>query len=104
MLDDDVQARLRLMETARGLEVKAYVASAPARPLRWRLEVQSRSPGGVSNVRQEGDTNGVSPQAVNGLTRVNAGSEGTATLIVYDGDREVATEKIALSPASSADQ
>jgi hypothetical protein len=73
------------------MEVRAFVASAPARPLRWRLVIESRSAGGVSNVSQGGSTQGDRTDPVGAVT-VTAGSEGSATLIVYDGEREVARD------------
>ncbi len=91
MMDVDINAHLQLAETARGVEVRAFVASEPLRPLRWRLVIESRSAGGSSNVTQGGATSGERSDPV-GVVAVSRGSTGSATLIVYDGDREVARD------------
>lgn len=91
MFDADIQAQLQLMDTARGVEVRAFVTSAAPKPLRWRLIIESRSAGGTSNVTQGGATDGGGAAPVGAVT-VTRGSEGAVTLLVYDGDQEVARE------------
>lgn len=98
MIDPDVVAHLDLNRTERALAVSAVVASAPARPLRWRLIVQSRGPGGTSNVTQGGTTGGAASERV-GTTTISANSTGAVTLLVYDGEREVASDTVSFSPA-----
>jgi hypothetical protein len=91
MFDADIQAQLQLMNTERGVEVRAFVTSAAPKSLRWRLIVESRSSGGSSNVSQGGATDGGGLAPVSAVT-VSRGSQGAATLVVYDGDQEVARE------------
>jgi hypothetical protein len=98
MIDPDVVAQLDLTRTEQTLAVSAFVAAAPPRPLRWRLIVQSRGPGGTSNVTQGGTTSGAANEQV-GTTTVSANSSGAVTLLVYDGEREVASDTVSFSPS-----
>lgn len=83
------------MRQAHGVEVRAFVAAAPARPLRWRLETIARSSGGTSTVSQSGSTEGsAGPVSV---TVVSPDSRGVVTLFVYEGDAEVARTDVELS-------
>jgi hypothetical protein len=92
MFDTPPDARLELHHLDRGLTISAWVAAAPPRPLRWRLELSSRSGGGTSTVSQSGlAAAGDGPV---GSVAVSPGSRGTATLKVYDGDREVASDEL----------
>lgn len=101
MFDADVNAQLQLAETARGVEVRAFVAADEPRPLRWKLVVESRSAGGTSNVSQGGSTDGERTDAVGAVT-VTAGSQGTVTLVVYDGEQEVARDTASLEAFGDA--
>ncbi|CAL1692617.1 hypothetical protein MMB232_02792 [Brevundimonas subvibrioides] len=98
MIDPDVIAQLDLNRTEQRLEVSAVVMSAPPRPLRWRLMVQSRGPGGTSNVSQGGTTGGASSERIS-TTTLSAQSSGIVTLLVFDGEREVASDNLSFGPS-----
>lgn len=98
MDDHSVNAHLDLVREAQGIEVRAFVAAAPARPLRWRLEAVSRSSGGTSNVSQSGFTQGSAGLPVS-VTVVSPSSRGHVTLLVYDGETEVARAAVELDGA-----
>jgi hypothetical protein len=98
MIDPDVVAQLDLTRTEQTLAVSAVVASAPPRQLRWRLVVQSRGPGGTSNVTQGGTTGGTARERV-GTTTISANSSGAVTLLVYEGEQEVASDTVSFGPA-----
>jgi hypothetical protein len=93
--DPSVNAHLDAVRQAHGIEVRAFVAAAPARPLRWRLETVSRSSGGTSNVSQSGSTQGSAGPPVS-VTVVSPDSRGRVTLFVYDGGAEVARSEVDL--------
>jgi hypothetical protein len=96
--DPSVNAHLDLVRQAQGIEVRAFVAAAPARRLRWRLETLSRSSGGTSNVSQSGSTQGSEGPPVS-VTIVSPRSRGQVTLFVYDGETEVARAAVDLESA-----
>ena len=98
MDDPSVNAHLDLTREPGGIEVRAFVAAAPVRPLRWRLETVSRSAGGTSNVSQSGATLGSSDQPVS-VTVVSPSSTGTVTLTVFDGEAEIARTNVSYHPA-----
>ena len=98
MTDPGVDTHLELMRDARGVEVRAYVAAAPPRPLRWRLETVARSPGGTSNVSQSGTVTGGSDRPVS-VTVVSPNSTGTVTLTVHDGPNEIARDTAVVESA-----
>ena len=100
MMDAGVEAHLELVRADQNMTVRAFVAAAPARPLRWRLTTLSRTVGGTSNVSQSGSTQGVSDQPVS-VTVVSPNSEGTVVLVVFDGDQEIARDTLDLSRSAS---
>lgn len=96
MFDQPVAAHIEVTETADRWALSAFVASAGARRLTWRLDSVSRSSGGSSTVSQSGvvDSPRANPVAV--LT-INRRSLGEVVLRVFEGDREVASDTVDLS-------
>lgn len=92
MFEPGIDTHLELLRDTRGIEVRAYVAAAPLRPLRWRLETLARSSGGTSSVSQSGTIQGGSDRPIS-VTSVSPNSEGTVILTIYDGATEVAREQ-----------
>lgn len=99
MFNADVDAHLQMIQQDRGLAIHAFVAADPGRTLRWRLVVASRSAGGTSNVSQGGTTDGASDQPV-GVVGLSPNSQGSVTLSVFDGEREVASDLISFGEAA----
>lgn len=99
MIEPGIDTHLEMSRSARGMEVRAYVAAAPPRPLRWRLETAVRGPGGSSNVSQSGTVQGGSERPVS-VTSVSTHSVGTVILTVFDGAQEVARDEVTLDPGT----
>lgn len=95
MTDVGVEAHLELTRHDQATSIRAYVAAATARPLRWQLITTSRNPGGTSNVTQSGRTEGKADRPVSEVS-VSSGSKGTVVLIVFDGETEVTREVLDL--------
>jgi hypothetical protein len=95
MSDTGVDAHLDMVRQGEAMAIRAYVASAPPRRLRWKLVTISRSAGGTSDVSQSGTTDGTSDIPVS-VTSVSPNSQGSVVLTVYDGDLEVAREAVEL--------
>lgn len=93
MFDAPPDAQLQLARLEQGLSISAWVVVAPPRVLRWRLELTSRSAGGTSKVSQGGTVTAGSTAPV-GSILVSPNSGGSAILLVYDGDREVARDEL----------
>lgn len=100
MIEPGIDTHLELTRDARGIEVRAYVSSAPPRPLRWRLETVARSPGGTSNVSQSGTITGGSDRPVT-VSSVSPNSTGSIVLTIYDGTRQVAREQARIEADAS---
>ncbi|WP_303828578.1 curli-like amyloid fiber formation chaperone CsgH [Asticcacaulis taihuensis] len=88
-----VTAHLEIVEAERGLAVNAFVGPGTQHSLHWRLSLLSKSPGGTSNVTQGGRVEVGSSEPV-GTVTVSANSQGSATLIVLNGDQEVARDEV----------
>lgn len=97
MIDPGIDAHLELMRENDRISVRAYVAEAPPRLLRWTLETVSNSEGGTSRVSQSGHVHGGSGQPV-AATSVSPESRGIVTFSIFDGVREVAREETVLAP------
>lgn len=93
MFDAPPDVQLQLARLEQGLAISVWVGSPPPHPLRWRLELTSRSPGGSSTVSQGGTVSTTSAGPVGSVT-VAPNSRGSAILRIYDGDREVAREEV----------
>lgn len=108
MTDIGVEAHLEMVRHDQATSVRAFVAAASNRPLRWQLTTVSRSGGGTSQVTQSGRTDGQADRPVSEVS-ISTGSEGTVVLIVFDGEREISRDQLdlaspSLSPANhSAD-
>lgn len=88
-----VTAHLEIVQAARGLAINAFVRPGAQPDLRWRLNLMSRNPGGTSNVTQGGLVETGSSEPV-GTVTVSENSQGRVTLIVLDGDQEVARDEV----------
>lgn len=98
-MDANVNAHLEMVQAERGLAVSAYVASPEAKPVRWRLDLKSQSAGGSNNISQGGVVAGEKSGPVSSVV-VTQGSQGTATLLVYEGEQVVARDEIVFGQAS----
>lgn len=98
MTDIGVEAHLEMTRHDQATSIRAYVAAASARPLRWQLTTTSRTAGGTSNVTQSGRTEGQTDRPVSEVS-VSSMSEGTVVLIVFDGEKEVTREVLDLRAA-----
>ncbi|HTM79766.1 curli-like amyloid fiber formation chaperone CsgH [Asticcacaulis sp.] len=88
-----VTAHLEIVQAAKGLAVNAFVGAGTQPDLRWRLNLTSRNPGGTSTVTQGGLVEIGSSEPV-GTVTVTANSQGRVTLVVLDGDQEVARDEV----------
>jgi hypothetical protein len=88
-----VTAHLEIVQAAKGLAVNAFVGSGAQPDLRWRLNLMSINSGGTSTVTQGGLVEIGSSEPVGSVT-VSTNSQGRVTLIVLDGDKEVARDEI----------
>lgn len=93
MIEPGIDTHLELTRDARSVEVRAYIPSAPPRPLRWQLETVAQNSGGTSHVSQSGTIRGGSGRPLS-VTSVSANSTGSVILSVYDGARQVAREQV----------
>lgn len=100
MIEPGIDTHLELTRDARGIEVRAYVPSAPPRPLRWHLETVARSSSGTSSVSQSGTIVGGSDRPVS-VSSVSPNSTGSIVLTVYDGTRQVAREQAKIEAEAS---
>lgn len=92
-MDAQVNAHLEMAQAEQGVAVSAYVASAEAKPVRWRLDMKSQSAGGSNNISQGGMVSGDRNGPVSSVV-VTQGSRGTVTLLVYEGEQVVARDEI----------
>jgi hypothetical protein len=93
MFDTAITAHLQIIQGANGLAVNAFVRPNAQPALRWRLNLTSNSAGGTSNVTQGGLVQ-ADPSQPLGTVTVSSNSQGKVTLIVLDGDREVARDEV----------
>lgn len=93
MFDAPVTAHLEIAQAPQGLAVSAFVSAAPVPALRWRLNLTSTNPGGTSNVTQGGAVSGDAAKPLGSVT-ISPNSQGTVTLTVLDGEREVARDVV----------
>lgn len=73
--------------------MRAHIAAAPPRLLRWRLETVARGPGRTRNVSRSEAIQGGSDRPVS-MTSVWPNRAATVILTVHDGLREVAREEV----------
>lgn len=102
MTDPGIDIHLELTRHANGVEVRAYVHSAPPRPLRWRLDTIARGSGGTSTVAQSGTISGGSSRPLS-VTGLSSDSQGTVVLTIFDGDRPLAHEQMTIETEPSSD-
>lgn len=100
-MDAHIDAHLELVRVPQGLSVSAYVISEKPRDLRWRLDMKSQNSGGRSNVSQGGRSSGASDARVAHVL-INSDSQGTVTLLVYEGETAVATDHITFDEGSDS--
>lgn len=93
MIEPGIDIHLELTRDARAIEVRAYVPSAPPRPLRWLLETVAHSSGGTSSVSQSGTIIGGSDRPVS-VTSVSPNSTGSIILTVYEGVQQMARKQL----------
>ena len=92
----DIKPQLQVTAAGPSVRIEARVRSDPAGPVPWRLTVEVAGPGGRSDVRQSGVSDGSG--AVVTRTAVNADSVGRAVLQADAPDGSTRETVVELGP------